>query len=112
MALGLSRTERKTFSNHNTDTFTFLGEKILGIFAAHYEFAWDTPQKLNDQSYMVYVAGGGKRREEDRQNTQQIYQTMSQSQAHSGCGGLRMREDRPTAHTLGSNRCCVLGHRP
>lgn len=36
--------------------FTFLGEKILGIFAAHNEFAWDTPQQLNDQRYMVYTA--------------------------------------------------------
>ena len=34
--------------------FTFLGEKILGIFAGHYEFAWDTPQQLNDQRYVVY----------------------------------------------------------
>lgn len=33
--------------------FTFLGEKVLGIFASQYEFAWDTPQQLNDQCYMV-----------------------------------------------------------
>lgn len=43
------------------DMFTFLGEKVLGIFASHYEFAWDTPQQLNDQCYVVYVVarGGG-----------------------------------------------------
>ncbi len=70
--------------------FTFLGEKILGIFARHNEFAWDTPQQLNDQRYMVYSAEECKRRGEDRQDKQQIGQTVSQSQAHSGCvgGGL------------------------
>lgn len=41
------------------DTFTFLGEKVLGIFARHYEFAWDTPQQFNDQCYMVYVVARG-----------------------------------------------------
>lgn len=65
---------------------TFLGEKILGIFAVHYEFAWDAPQQLNDQRYMVYK---GRRLQEERgrqrQDKQQICQTVSQSQAHSGC---------------------------
>jgi len=42
--------------------FTFLGEKILGIYASHYEFAWDTPQQLNYQRYMVYAEDGCKRR--------------------------------------------------
>lgn len=41
--------------------FTFLGEKVLGIFAGHYEFARDTPQQLNDQCYMVYMRRGGVR---------------------------------------------------
>lgn len=38
--------------------FTFLGEKVLGIFAGHYEFARDTPQQLNDQCYVVYMGRG------------------------------------------------------
>lgn len=97
-ALGKILTDR----NPPTLFFTFLGEKILGIFAGHYEFAWDTPQQLNDQRYMVYAADNCKRRggEEDRQDKQQIHQTVSQSQAHSGCvgGGLRNRGVGLTAH--------------
>lgn len=55
---------------HTRDTFTFLGEKVLGIFARHYEFAWDTPQQLNDQCYMVYVVARGGWNKQDKQ---QIY---------------------------------------
>lgn len=43
---------------NNVFFFTFLGEKVLGIFAGHYEFARDAPQQLNDQCYMVYMGGG------------------------------------------------------
>lgn len=85
--------------------FTFLGEKVLGIFAGHYEFAWDSPQQLNDQCYMVYMVDDCKRRGENKQDKQQIYQTESQSQAHSGCvgGGLRGQADSTHTHTY-------LGH--
>lgn len=34
---------------------TFLGEKVLGIFSSQYEFAWDCPQQLNDQCYVVFI---------------------------------------------------------
>lgn len=60
--------------------FTFLGEKILGIFAGHYEFAWDTPQQLNDQRYVVYRRFQEEREQKtDRQDTQQI---VRQSPGH------------------------------
>lgn len=70
--------------------FTFLGEKILGIFAGHYKFAWDTSQQLNDQRYMVYTAQlQGHGEEENTNKTQQTGQTVSQSQARSGGSGGR-----------------------
>lgn len=65
--------------------FTFLGEKVLGIFAGHYEFAWDTPQQLNDQCYVVYMVARCMRGGENKRDKQQIRQTESQSLAHSGC---------------------------
>lgn len=41
---------------------------------------------------MVYTADGRKRRGGDRQDKQQIHQTESRSQAHSGSVGGRLRE--------------------
>lgn len=73
--------------------FTFLGEKILGIFAGHYEFAWDTPQQLNDQRYMVY-RDNSFQEERGRQTRQTDCQTVSSLQAHSGYvgGGLKREQ--------------------
>lgn len=91
----------------NTSCFTFLGEKILGIFAGHYEFAWDTPQQLNDQCYMVYTAEGCKRRGEDRQDKRQIHQTVSQSQAQLWvCGWRAEEEERGQADSTHGPDCC------
>lgn len=73
------------------DSFTFLGEKVLGIFARHCEFAWDTPQQLNDQCYMVYLVARGGRG--DKQDRQQICQTKSQSGTRSGSVGVAQRSD-------------------
>lgn len=84
---------KKAFSNR--DIFTFLGEKVLGIFARHYEFTWDTPQQLNDQCYMVYVVDECKKNKQDKH----ICQTKSQSEAHSGCVGGGLRGETDSAHT-------------
>ena len=35
--------------------FTFLGEKVLGMFSRQNKFSRDSPQQLNDQRYMVYT---------------------------------------------------------
>lgn len=88
-------------------SFTFLGEKVLGIFAGHYEFAWDTPQQLNDQCYVVYMVARCMRGGQNKRDKQQIRQTEAQSLAHSGCvcvgGGLRVQADSTHTHTY-------LGH--
>lgn len=88
MLLGSDDLDGKSLST--CDTFTFLGEKVLGIFARHYEFAWDTPQQLNDQCYMVYVVTSGRGNKRDKQ---QICQTKSQSGTRSGSVGAAQRSD-------------------
>lgn len=65
--------------------FTFLGEKVLGIFAGHYEFARDTPQQLNDQCYMVYMGAGGT-----RHTTELSDRVPSRAHSESVDGGWRV----------------------
>lgn len=83
------------------DTFTFLGEKVLGIFARHYELAWDTPQQLNDQCYMVYVVARGGW--DKTGQTTDLLDKVPVRGPLRGCG--RSSEVRPTARppSLGGN---------
>lgn len=69
-------------------SFTFLGEKILGIFAGHYEFAWDSPQQLNDQRYMVYMADGIARGEGKTDKTDNRF--VRQCLSHRPTLGVRV----------------------
>lgn len=97
MAVGLHLKDRQEV--HTGHNFTFLGEKVLGIFSSHYEFAWDSPQQLNDQRYMVYTAEPpGRRVQRGREGGRQTRQTTtSQTVSQSGprwvCG-WRAEEER------------------
>lgn len=79
--------------------FTFFGEKILGIFAGHYEFAWDSPQQLNDQRYMVYTADDckEKRNKTDKTHNRFVRRCPGNRPALGVGGGLRERGVRLTA---------------
>lgn len=75
LCIGRMKAGRRQKSRLISYCITFLGEKILGIFASQYEFAGDTPQQLNDQRYVICNAepqpqtvarGEGKTRQGDR----------------------------------------------
>lgn len=88
---GLQRTPAIILLDLDT-TFTFLGEKVLGIFAGHYEFARDTPQQLNDQCYMVYNGGVFARGEGEktRHRTELSDRVPSRAHCESVDGGWRV----------------------
>lgn len=86
--------------------FTFLGEKVLGIFAGHYEFARDAPQQLNDQCYMVYMGGEGgacKRRGREGENKDTQTRVVRQEfrrgpRPESAAGGWRLEASAANRH--------------
>lgn len=84
------RGDRSSFKN-----FTFLGEKILGIFPSRYEFAWDLPQQLNDQCNMVCT--DNERKETGGREEGRTRQTESDLVCQSVTGPPWVKGVSPTA---------------